>query len=206
MGIEETCALIRAAGGVAHPGICDVTQADALCSLVADLGSVDLLVNNAGTPALAVSVEDLSYETFRRMIDVHVWGALAALKAVLPGMRSFGRGVIINISSDRGQVGSEISCHYAAAKAALLGLTKSWARELAAHNIRVNAIAPGFVMTPMASATFAARNEAATSVPNLLVRWGQPNEIAFWVAALAHTDADFMTGQIIAVNGGSPIT
>lgn len=206
-GAARTCRLIREAGGTAHAGICDVADAAALRGIVGEHGAVHVLVNNAGTPALAVPVHELDHQAFRRMVDVHVWGALAALQAVLPEMKAAERGVVINISSDRGQVGSELSCHYAAAKAALLGLTKSWARELAPHRIRVNAIAPGFVMTPMAEATMKARNEVdISSVPNLVGRWGRTEEIAFWVAALAHPDAGFMTGQVLAANGGSPIT
>jgi len=133
-----------------------------------------------------------------------VKGAFFLTQAVVDGMqrRRFGR--IINISSNRGMVGHSLSPHYSAAKAALLGLTKAWARELAPYDILVNAVAPGVVRTDMTMRNGMGPLRAEADL-NLLKRWAEPIEIAYAAAFLASEEASYMTGQVICPNGGDPI-
>ena len=133
-------------------------------------------------------------------------GHLVLHAAVLPGMQRKGRGKIINTSSILGLSGRRRSSHYAGAKAALIGLTKAWAREFAEWNIQVNAVAPGRVRTPILGAfaeSEAYQRDLKANVP--AGRRAEPEEIAYLVAFLASAEADYLTGQIISPNGGEVI-
>jgi NAD(P)-dependent dehydrogenase (short-subunit alcohol dehydrogenase family) len=207
-GAEAAAAAVVACGGRAVAAHCNVADgrsvAAAVGAVVELFGPVDVLVNNAGVAGHNARLEDIDRTAFDRMFDVHVRGALHCVQAVLPTMRTKPDGRIVNISSNRGQVGFERSSHYAAAKAALLGFTKSWARELAPLGVKVNAVAPGVVRSAMTLA----RGEAALKEEadgNLLRRWAEPEEIAGAVLYLVGPASAFMTGQVLCPNGGDPI-
>jgi 3-oxoacyl-[acyl-carrier protein] reductase len=204
-GARETTALIEAAGGSATPLICTVADEDALVKGVSRSGGrIAILVNNAGVPGYNAPLEALDRNAYQRLFDVHVWGTIAATRAVLPGMKATRFGRIVNISSNRAQVGFEVSSHYSAAKAAVANLAKSWARELAPHNILVNAIAPGVTRTGM-TLGYGEASVAAEAELNLVKRWAEPEEIAEWIAFLVGPKGSFMTGQLLCPNGGDPI-
>jgi NAD(P)-dependent dehydrogenase (short-subunit alcohol dehydrogenase family) len=207
-GALRVAAEVEALGRRVHCGVCDVTDIAATKALVsaaeATLGGVDLLVNNAGIPGGEIPFQEIDERGYDRMMGIHVKGAFFLTQAVVPGMKERRFGRIVNISSNRGLVGHSLSPHYSAAKAALLGLTKAWAREFAPHGILVNAVAPGVVETYMTTrhGMEPLREEADL---NLLKRWAQPREIAYAVAFLASPEAEFITGQVLCPNGGYPI-
>lgn len=205
---RKTAEQVRGLGRRAHVAVFDVANAEALRLAVADavktLGPIDILVNNAGY-GRRMQTEDVTGEEFDRMMAVHVRGSFFCAQAVLPDMKARRYGKIINISSIWGMTGAAVSPHYCAAKAALLGLTKAWAKELAPWNIHVNAVAPGGVLSggPLKlddQATLKAKQE---KVP--LKRFCEPVEISYAVAYLASPEADFVTGQVISPNGGETI-
>lgn len=208
-GIAETARLIREAGGTAHQYTFDVRDSPRLTTMIADveerLGRLDILVNNAGIGS-TTTLETASEAIFESIFAVHVRAAFVAVKAAAPGMKQRRSGKIINISSRWALSGNEFASDYCAAKAALLGLTKAWAKELAPWNIQVNAVAPGGVWTQMALEEKSGAEgirEAEKKVP--LGRWAQPHEIAYLVSFLASARSDFITGQVVSPNGGASI-
>jgi len=206
---ETTAASIRAGGGRAEAMACDITDIARLAALLGEaekrLGSIDILVNNAGIGS-EEPLDEIDERQFDRMFGVHVKGAFFATKAVVPGMKSRRRGKIINISSIWGMVGHQYASDYCGAKAALLGLTKAWAKEFAPWNIHVNAIAPGGVVTEMVLSQPNIEARMAEKVKRVpLARYAQPIEIAHTVAFLASSESDFITGQLISPNGGETI-
>ncbi len=208
-GVAETAEMIRAKGGTAIEFAFDVADGAAVRSMVAEteakFGRLDILVNNAGIGS-ATKLDEASIDFFDRIFAVHVRPAFQAVKAAVPGMKERRSGKIINISSRWALVGNECASDYCGAKAALLGLTKAWAKELAAWNICVNAVAPGGVWSQMAldeKDGAAGIREAEKKVP--LGRWAQPEEISYLVAFLASHRADFITGQVVSPNGGASI-
>lgn len=178
--------------------------AGAIGAVRATLGPVTILVNNAGVAGGNAPLEAIDDAAYERMFGVHVKGALNALQAVVADMKAARWGRVVNIASNRGQVGFERSCHYSAAKSALIALAKAWARELAPWNVRVNAVAPGVVRTAMTLA-YGEDAVAAEAELNLLKRWAEPEEIAATVAFLIGPEGDFYTGQLLCPNGGDPI-
>ncbi|MGY2169111.1 SDR family NAD(P)-dependent oxidoreductase [Pseudomonas gingeri] len=164
------------------------------------LQRLDVLVNNAGFLQEA-PLSELSFEAWDRMIRVHLYGAFLFCKPAAALMIHQGSGAIVNIASDLGQLGCANLCHYSAAKGGIIALTKSLARELAAHGIRVNGVAPGGTLTPMVERLGEAYiREEALRYP--MLRLGTAQEIAAAVIFLASAQASFMTGQILGVNGG----
>jgi NAD(P)-dependent dehydrogenase (short-subunit alcohol dehydrogenase family) len=205
----SVAAEIRGLGRKAYVGEADVTDIQATAGVVdavdAALGGVDILVNNAGISGRETPLASIDEASFDRMFGVHVKGAFFLTQRVVQGMVRRGRGGrVINISSNRGIFGHSLSSHYAGAKAALIGLTKAWARELAPHGILVNAVAPGVVLTDMTAVNGLAPVQEEANF-NLLKRWAEPVEIAYAVAFLASDEASFMTGQVLNPNGGDPI-
>ena len=206
---KEIAARIVKSGGKAHALVCDVADTaaltEALKQIVTELGRVDILVNNAGIGGEPV-IEDTTEEHFDRMFAVHVRGSFFATKAVVPVMKQQRSGKIINISSIWGMVGHHYASPYCAAKAALLGLTKAWAKELAPWNIHVNAVAPGGVLTEMVLAQPDIAKKMAKKVARVpLGRYAMPVEMSYTVAFLASSESDFITGQVISPNGGETI-
>jgi 3-oxoacyl-[acyl-carrier protein] reductase len=208
-GANETAGMVREGGGTAAVMVVDIRDVsgfrDALGAAVAETGAVDILVNNAGVGGQGLAIEDIDEATFDRMFAVHVKGSFFATQAVVPGMKERGYGKIVNISSTFAMGGSEFASHYAAAKSALSGFTKSWARELASHKICVNAVAPGILETPMTLGSIGKEriNSMISDIP--LGRIAETIDISYAVAWLAGPETDFMTGQIVSPNGGVSI-
>ncbi len=206
---EETGRLVRATGRRAHVEIADITDPAAMRAAVARaaaaLGTIDILVNNAGIPAERTGIEGVDEAIFARIFAVHVKGTFFTTQAAVPGMKEKGGGKIVNVSSMWGQTGHSHGAAYCSAKAAILGMTKSWAKEFAPWKITVNAIAPGGVVTEpvLKKGGMEYVRKAAEAVP--LKRYAMPEEIAHAVAFLASPEADFITGQVMALNGGQVI-
>jgi 3-oxoacyl-[acyl-carrier protein] reductase len=203
-GLRAVVGAIETAGGRAGSLIVDVTDragvTAAVAGLVEDLGPVAILVNNAGIPGSGQFL-DVSYEDWRRVLDVHVDGAFHLTKAVLPGMVDAGWGRIVNIASEAVWLGNQ-SVQYVTAKAALVGFTRSLAYQVAPAGVRVNAVAPGPVDTPM----FRDNDTAAIDAELRSVRIGrvlEPDEIAGTVAFLAGPGGDAYVGQVLSPNGGT---
>lgn len=186
--------------------ICDDTARRKLVEEAeSTLGPIDILVNNAGI-ARPKPIEEIDEEAFDRMFGVHVKGTFFATQAVIPGMKARRYGKIVSVSSIAGLTGLPGDSHYSGAKAALLGLTKSWAKELAPYGIHVNAVAPGGTITEMVLAKGGmerVERRASKMVP--LGRYAEPPEIAHAILFLASPRSDFITGQVISPNGGETI-
>ena len=179
----------------------DISDEDGWASTVADLqnthGRLDVLVNNAGIIHVTPIAEETS-EEWRRLIDINLTGAFLGIHHCLPLLRNSGRGSIINISSIFGPSGAIGYSAYAASKSGLLGLTRTAALELAPDRIRVNAICPGGVSTPMN-----ANEPGGGVVPETpLGRRADPAEISAAVAFLASPESSFVTGTELVVDGG----
>jgi len=203
--VNTTAAEIGEKGRSARACVADIAETKACeAAIGAEIGEIDILVNNAGIAGGGEALAEIDEERFDEMMNVHVRGAFFRTRAVVPGIIARGRGRIINVSSNRGLVGFERSSHYCAAKAALLGLTKAWAREFGRHGILVNAVAPGVVSTEM-NTQFGMEALEEEASWNLLKRWAEPEKIAYTIAHLASAEGGFITGQVISPNGGDPI-
>lgn len=165
-----------------------------------DLGPIEVLVNNAGITRDNL-LPRLSEEHWDTVLDVNLKGAFLTMKAVSRGMIKRRSGRIINIASVVGLVGNKGQANYAASKAGLIGLTKTVAKELASRNVRVNAVAPGFIETDM-TAGLSAQAREMLSAQIALGRLGTPEDVAAAVAFLASDAASYITGQVIVVDGG----
>ncbi|MFO0997289.1 MAG: SDR family NAD(P)-dependent oxidoreductase [Alphaproteobacteria bacterium] len=204
-GAEEIARQVRAAGRRAHVIVADIAdlprmREEAKAAEQA-LGRIDILVNNAGISGKQLPLEDIDEAAFDRMFHVTIKGAFFLTQTVVQGMKARRAGTIINTSSDLAMLGSARMSHYASAKAAMLGLTKAWAKEFAPFGIRVNAIVPGVTDTPMPSAE--TKQRWAEHIP--LKRVGEPREVAYAVAYLASAEAAFVTGQVLSPSGGGVI-
>jgi 3-oxoacyl-[acyl-carrier protein] reductase len=201
---EEVVARIKESGGeaVAAPG--DVSDPEAVQQIMAAAreayGPPEILVNNAGFLQQKRFV-DLTVEDFDRMIAVHLRGTFLCTHAVLPDMLSRGQGIVINMASQLGQIGGVELCHYSSAKAGIIGLTKSLAREVSAQGVRVNAVAPGPINTELVLGLSEDwRRAKAAELP--LGRFGEPHEVAETVAFLASDGATLYVGQTLGPNSG----
>jgi 3-oxoacyl-[acyl-carrier protein] reductase len=201
---EEVVAGIEESGGEATSASGDVSDPEDVGRMVERareaFGPIEVLVNNAGYGQQKPFVE-LTVEDFDRMIGVHLRGTFLCTSAVLPGMLAAGRGVIVNVASQLGQIGGVELSHYSAAKAGIIGLTKSLAREVSAQGVRVNAVAPGPINTELVlSLSEEWRRNKAAELP--LGRFGEPWEVAETVAFLASEGAALYVGQTLGPNSG----
>jgi 3-oxoacyl-[acyl-carrier protein] reductase len=183
---------------------CDVTiEADVqqvVAAAAARFGGVDIFVNNAGVTRDA-SLRKMTVEDFDLVIGVHLRGTWLGVRAASAVMREAGRGSIINISSMSGKIGNPGQTNYSAAKAGIVGLTKAAAKELAHHGVRVNAVQPGLIRTPM-TAAMSPEAFAATEATIPMRRAGGPDEVAGAVIFLASDLASYITGTVLEVSGG----
>ena len=207
-GLRETAEIVREAGGRAIEFVGDITKPEFVKTMVDDaisqVGQISILVNNAGIGEHC-ELEDISLDRLNQMLNIHVVGSFLCAQTIVPGMKEKKKGKIINISSIWGMNGHHTASHYCAAKAAMLGATKAWAKEFAPFNIHVNAVAPGGVLTPMPIKVQGMEKirEKEKKVP--LGRWATPEEISYAVAFLASEEAVLITGQVISPNGGETI-
>ena len=163
-------------------------------------GRIDILVNNAGTTKDAM-LSKMTEQQFDDVININLKGVFNCTQCVIPHMISQGSGKIINTSSVSGVYGNVGQTNYAASKAALIGMTKTWAKELGRKGIHVNAVAPGFTLTPMVQKMpeeVLEKMEAAVS----LRRLGKPEDIANAYLFLASDESDYITGHVLHVDGG----
>lgn len=203
---EEVVAEIKKAGGEAIALRCDVADRDAVEKMVSEVvdqfRTIDILVNNAGiwkhNP-----IDSLTDDRLKETIECNLFGTYWPIVHTVPYMKKQKSGVIINISSTAGQRGEAFYSPYAASKGAVIALTKSLAVELAPDNIRVNCVAPGWVVTDMSSDALdsAEAPEILSKIP--LGRAGDPTELAGPILFMASDLSSFITGEILNVNGGA---
>ena len=204
---NETVSEIEVLGVKAKAYMCNVADFEEvkalIAGIIAEFGGIDILVNNAGIirDGLVLSMKE---EDFDKVIDVNLKGSFNMIKNTYQHFMKKRRGRIINISSIVGINGNAGQANYASAKAGIIGLTKSVAKELAARNVTVNAIAPGYIETDMTNSMPEKAKEAVmSSIP--MKRVGQGEDIANAVAFLASDEASYITGEVIKVDGGMAI-
>ena len=201
---EEVKASVEAAGGTAILCQADIADSAAVEAMIADVvkefGAIDILVNNAGITrdALLMRMKD---EDFAKVLDTNLKGVFYCTKAVSKLMMKKRSGRIVNMASVVGLVGNAGQTNYAAAKAGVIGFSKSAAKELASRGITVNVVAPGFIGTDMtAGLPESVKEKMLTDIP--LGRMGEPEDVANAVLFLASDQASYITGQVVNVDGG----
>lgn len=201
---EEVVSTILSNGGQAESYGCDVSDFESCGNMIGEImkkyGHLDILVNNAGITRDGLLMK-MSEEDFEKVIDVNLKGAFHTIRHASRYFLKQRSGSIINISSVSGVSGNAGQANYSAAKAGLIGLTKSVAKELGSRGIRVNAVAPGFIETDMTDAMPESAKEAIKGQITM-GRIGTPDDIAGVVAFLASDASSYVTGQTIAVDGG----
>ncbi len=204
---EQAAADIRRAGASAIAVALDITKLDeaiaAADRVESELGPIDILVNNAGWDIVLPFVES-SPDLWDKVIAINFRGMLNCCKAVAPRMQSRGAGKIVSISSDAARVGSSGEAVYAGCKAAIIGFSKTLARELAANHIDVNVVCPGPTDTALLKNAMAGREKILEAMARGIPfrRLGQPADLAGAVVFFASSDSDFVTGQVLSVSGG----
>ena len=201
---EEVAALIRACNGQAMTLNLDLMSFESIQASFEETrkqyGRVDVLVNNAGITKDGLAAR-MKVEDWQKVLQVDLNGAFFCIQQALPTMIEQRWGRIINIASVVGEMGNAGQANYSAAKAGLIGLTKSLAHELAPHDITVNAVAPGYIETDMTAGLAPdVKQKLQSIIP--LQRLGKPSDIATAVRFLASDDASYITGHVLDVNGG----
>lgn len=198
---------MRALGAEAIAVKLDVTKfedAEAAAARVErELGPIDILVNNAGWDKLEPFIESVP-ETWDKIIAINYRGTLNCCRAIAPRMKARGAGKIVSISSDAGRVGSTGEAVYAGCKAAIIGFSKTIARELARYHINVNVVCPGPTETALLRDAMAGREGVLEAMARGIPfrRLGKPEDLAGAVAFFASSDSDYATGQVISISGG----
>jgi 3-oxoacyl-[acyl-carrier protein] reductase len=192
-------------GGGAFPLALDVTRPEQVAAAIAEAirtaGSLEILVNNAGIAGKAAPIWEQSDSDWLRVMDLNINAPFYMCRAVLPHMRSKGYGRIVNIASIAGKEGNPNMVAYSASKAAIIGLTKSIAKEVATEGICINAVAPAVIRTKiLEQLTPAQVDYMVQRIP--MRRTGQPEEVAAVVHFLSSRDCSFVTGQCYDVSGG----
>lgn len=195
---------LRAQGLDVACRVCDVADEGQVRQTVQDIlkldKHIDVLVNCAGIAHRGL-LTDLTDDEWHRLFAVNVDGVFHLQREVLPGMISRGSGAIVNVSSMWGEVGASCEAAYSATKAAIIGLTKATAKEVAPSGIRVNCVTPGVIRTPM-NAALSEEDMEALAEETPLGRIGEADECAEAILFLASEKASFITGQVLGVNGG----
>ncbi len=202
--LAEVAAEIEAAGGMAAPFEMDLASEESIRAgtkaVLAQFGKIEILVNNGGITRDGLMLR-MKLADWDAVLTTNLTGSFLLSQAVCSSMLKVRWGRIINITSVVGETGQAGQANYAASKAGLIGLTKSMARELASRNITVNAVAPGYISTPMTDVLNEHQRSAMlTQIP--LDRAGTPEDIAHAVAFLASDEASYITGHVLDVNGG----
>jgi 3-oxoacyl-[acyl-carrier protein] reductase len=205
--VHEAVAQCRAAGARAEGYVVNVTERGAVDAMVAAVrqafGRIDVLVNNAGITKDA-RLQKMTLDQFDAVIDVNLRGVFHASQAVADIMVAQGSGAILNASSVVGIYGNFGQTNYAASKFGVIGFTKTWSRELGPKGVRVNAVAPGFIETPiLGTIPDKVLDHMRDQVP--LKRLGRPEEIANVYAFLASDEASYVNGAVIEVSGGMTV-
>lgn len=202
----DTCAEIRAAGGWANAGLCDVTKEDQIATSVKAIGDrhnvVDILVNNAGILSGRQPWHTLSYEEVNRFVQVNYLGYFLVSKAIYPMLRQSTHGRLINIASRTYFLANPGQMAYVAAKGAVMGMTRVLAREMGEDNITVNAVAPGMVATPGTEAHSGEDAFNRVMMNQAIKKRVRPEHLAALVAFIASDEAELITGQMILCDGG----
>ena len=208
----ETARMIEARGGRALAVRCDVTRAEdivaALDSAVAAFGRLDFAFNNAGVePRGLAPVAEMDVEEWDRILNIDLRGVFLCMKYEIPRMLAHGGGAIVNTSSGAGVIGIKGSPAYTAAKHGVIGLTRAAALDYAAQNVRINAICPGYIDTPMIARYTGGTGEGRSRViaEEPIGRMGRPEEIAATVVYMCSDAAGFMVGHALVVDGGQTI-
>jgi 3-oxoacyl-[acyl-carrier protein] reductase len=205
-GAAELAGSLTDTGATAQGVACDVRDQSSIAAAVGaaqELGTLTTLINCAGLAGRSARIDRHSDEEWRAVLDVNLAGVILFTRAVAPILRDQQRGVIVNIASMAGLVGSRGQVVYSGAKAGVIGVTKATAKELMVDNVRVNAVAPGFIDTPMTE-TMTDEIKSAWGVDRLTLngRFGTADEIAAAVQFLAGPDASYITGICLSVDGG----
>ncbi len=195
---------IKSLGVKAKSYKCDVSDFDktgeTVKQILADFGGVDILVNNAGITKDKLILQ-MSEEDFEKVININLKGAFNMIRHVFSPMMKKRSGSIINVSSVSGMMGNPGQANYSSAKAGLIGLTKTVAKEIASRGVRCNAVAPGFIETDMTDVLpEKVRENAEAAIP--LKRMGKPEEVAELILFLAGDRSKYITGEIIKIDGG----
>ncbi len=204
---ENVAVELRKSGARAMAISLDVTNfenaADAAARVERELGPVSILVNNAGWDKVEPFIDSVP-EIWQRIIAINYIGVLNCCRAIAPLMKTRGSGKIISISSDAARVGSTGEAVYAGCKAAIIGFSKTLARELARYKINVNVVCPGPTETALLRDAMAGREGVLEAMARGIPfrRLGQPADLAGAVAFFASSDADYVTGQVLSVSGG----
>lgn len=206
--VESTAEEIELSGGYCVPLIGDIADERDVLAVVAELeshvGHIDGVVNNAGIIGPVVESTQLGLDDVQRVLNTNVLGTWLVMKCTIPGMVARGRGAIVNISSALGLVGGPMQSIYSASKHAVIGLTRSTAREYAGAGIRINAVCPGVVRTPALQARIDSRDPAINELLHAhpVGRFGTAEEIAESVTWLLSGSCSFTTGSSLVVDGG----
>ena len=202
---EKVVAEITADGGTAAAFVGDVADYDVNVAMVAaagELAPLRVAVNNAGIGGEAAPVAEYSLDSWHKVMNVNLNSVFYALKAQIPAMLAAGGGSIVNMASVLGSVGIQGSSAYVTTKHAIIGLTKNAALEYSAQGVRVNAVGPGFIATPLLDANLSEEAKTALAAQHAVNRLGTPEEVAALTAFLASDAAGFVTGSYHLVDGG----
>ena len=202
---EETLKMIEERGGKAHVQLADITKEND-CQAIATacmnyFGKIDILVNNAGIAGVNKMLWECSPEEWRDVMDIDLYGVFLCCRAFVPAMLESGWGRIVNVASIAGKEGNPTASHYSAAKAGVIGLTKSLGKELSDTNIRVNCVTPAVIETEiLKQCTQAHIDYMLSKIP--MGRVGQAEEVAAMIAWLSSDEVSFSTGAVFDISGG----